>query len=126
MSFIATKKLKHETYNMSCSQVELKLTECTLFDAHTLYPSIAQHGGCVCGLPSMCVCHIITRDKTRMTVKLLLSLHIFSKCERNKIVNNLPHQKKLILKRHLCNPTASGYRLPQVTTSAFIYEAFLF
>ncbi len=52
MSFIALNKLKHEAYNMSCSQVEL-----------TLYPFMAQHEGCVCGLPSMCVCDIITRDK---------------------------------------------------------------
>jgi hypothetical protein len=36
MSFIALNKLKHEAYNMSASQVELKLTDFTLKDAHTL------------------------------------------------------------------------------------------
>ncbi len=36
MSFIALNKLKHEAYNMSASQVELKLTNFTLLDAHTL------------------------------------------------------------------------------------------
>ncbi len=30
MSFIALNKLKHEAYNMSASQVELKLTDFTL------------------------------------------------------------------------------------------------
>ncbi len=36
MSFIALNKLKHETYKRSDSQVELKLTDFTLLDAHTL------------------------------------------------------------------------------------------
>ncbi len=41
----------------------------------TLYPLMAQHGGCVCGLPQMCVCHIITGDKNRPVVKVLFPLH---------------------------------------------------
>ncbi len=36
MSFIDLNKLKHEAYNMCCSQVELKLTDFTLLDAHIL------------------------------------------------------------------------------------------
>ncbi len=37
MSFIASNKLKHEAYKMCCSQVEeLKLTDFTLMDDHTL------------------------------------------------------------------------------------------
>ncbi len=36
MSFIALNKLKHEAYNMSASQVDLKLTDFILLDAHTL------------------------------------------------------------------------------------------
>ncbi len=44
MSFIALNNLKHETYNMCCRQVELKLTDLTLLDA-PLYPSMAKHGG---------------------------------------------------------------------------------
>ncbi len=35
MFFIALNKLKHEAYNMPASQVELKLTDFTLLDAHT-------------------------------------------------------------------------------------------
>ena len=72
MSFIALNKLKHEAYNMCCSQVELKLTDFTLLDAHTLpIHGTAWRGG----LPSMCVYHIITRDKNRTTVKVLLPLY---------------------------------------------------
>jgi hypothetical protein len=41
----------------------------------TLYPLVAQHGGGVCGLPQMCVCHIITGDKNRPVVKVLFPLH---------------------------------------------------
>jgi len=41
----------------------------------TLYPLMAQHGGGVCGLPQMCVCHIITGDKNRPVVKVLFPLH---------------------------------------------------
>jgi hypothetical protein len=36
----------------------------------TLYPSMAQHGGGVC--------HIITKDENRTTIKVLLPLHIFT------------------------------------------------
>ncbi len=36
---------------------------------------MAQHGGGVCGLPQMCVCHIITGDKNRPVVKVLFPLH---------------------------------------------------
>ncbi len=36
MSFFALNKLKHEAYNMYASQVDLKLTDFTLLDAHTL------------------------------------------------------------------------------------------
>jgi hypothetical protein len=32
----------------------------------------------VCGLPQMCVCHIITGDKNRPVVKVLFPLHTFS------------------------------------------------
>jgi hypothetical protein len=32
----------------------------------------------VCGLPQMCVCHIITGDKNRPVVKVLFPLHIYS------------------------------------------------
>ncbi len=75
MSFIALNKLKHETYKRSDSQVELKLTDFTLLDAHTLpIHGTAWRG--VCGLPSMCMCHIITRDKNRTTVKVLFPLHV--------------------------------------------------
>jgi hypothetical protein len=35
----------------------------------------------VCGLPQMCVCHIITGDKNRPVVKVLFPLHIFYKTE---------------------------------------------
>jgi hypothetical protein len=76
ISFIALNKLKHEAYNMSCHQVELKLTDFTLLDAHTLPIHGTPWRVCVCGPPSMCVCHIITWDKTRMTIKVLFSLHI--------------------------------------------------
>ncbi len=36
MSFIALNKLEHKAYNVPCSQVELKLTDFTPLDAHTL------------------------------------------------------------------------------------------
>ncbi len=54
ISFIALKKQKHETYNMSCSQAELKLTDFTLLDAHTL----PIHGTAwrVCVVLLQCVC----------------------------------------------------------------------
>jgi hypothetical protein len=58
--FIPLHKVKNMKNTMCYSKVELKLTEFTLLDAHIL-PTQAQPGGCVCGLPSMCVCHIITR-----------------------------------------------------------------
>ncbi len=34
-----------------------------------------EGGGC--SLPSMCVCHVITRDKNRTIVKVLFPQHIF-------------------------------------------------
>ncbi len=77
MSLIALNKLKHEAYNMSASQVDLKLTDFTLLDAHTLTTHGTAWRVCVCGLPSMCVCYIITRDKNRTIVKVLFPLHTF-------------------------------------------------
>ncbi len=68
-SFIAVNKLKHQAYNMCASQVDLKLTDFTLLDAHTL-PTHGTAWRGVCGLLSMCVCHIITRDKNRTVVKV--------------------------------------------------------
>jgi hypothetical protein len=46
---------------------------------------MAQHGGGVCGLPQMCVCHIITGDKNRPVVKVLLS----TMCSRLMTITNL-------------------------------------
>ncbi len=77
MSFVALNKLIHEAYNMCCSQVELNLTNFTLLDVHTLPANGTAWRG-VCGLPSMCVCHIITRNKNKTTVKVLFPLHILS------------------------------------------------
>ncbi len=74
MSFIALNKLKDETYKRSDRQVELKLTDFTLMDAHTLpIHGTAWRGGG--GPPSSFMCHIITRDKNRTTVKVLFPLH---------------------------------------------------
>jgi hypothetical protein len=54
MSFIALNKLKHEAYNMSASQVDLKLTDFNLLDAHTL----PTHGTAwrMCVFFLQCVC----------------------------------------------------------------------
>ncbi len=75
MSFIALNKLKHETYKGSDSHLELKLTDFTLLDANTLLIHGTAWRVCVCGLPSMCVCHIIARDKNKTIVKVLFPLH---------------------------------------------------
>ncbi len=56
MSFIALHKLKHETYNRCCSQVELKLTDFTLLDAHTLPIWHSMEGVCVCVCAYFNVC----------------------------------------------------------------------
>jgi hypothetical protein len=43
----------------------------------------------VCGLPQMCVCHIITGDKNRPVVKVLFPLHIsVLKCNTNVWLKN--------------------------------------
>jgi hypothetical protein len=47
MSFIALNKLEHEAYNMSASQVDLKLTDFTMLDAHTLPTHVTAWTGCV-------------------------------------------------------------------------------
>ncbi len=57
MSLNATNKLKHETNNMYCSQVELKLTELTLFDAHTLPIHGTAWRVCVWSSFNVCVPH---------------------------------------------------------------------
>jgi hypothetical protein len=54
MSFNALNKLKHEAYNISASQVDLKLTDFTLLDAHTLPTHGTAWRGCVVFL--QCVC----------------------------------------------------------------------
>ncbi len=54
ISFIALHKLKHETYNRSCSQVELKPTDFSLLDAHSLPIHGTAWRVCVCFL--QCVC----------------------------------------------------------------------
>jgi hypothetical protein len=46
----------------------------------------------VCGLPQMCVCHIITGDKNRPVVKVLFPLHILF--ELTQIFHSI---KKLIM-----------------------------
>ncbi len=48
---------------MSDSKVELKLTNFTLLDAHTLPTHGTAWRVCVYELASTCVCHIITRDQ---------------------------------------------------------------
>jgi hypothetical protein len=59
MSFIALNKLKHEAYNTYTSQVDLKLIDFTLLDAHTLPThGTAWRGGevflqCVCATSSL-------------------------------------------------------------------------
>ncbi len=75
MSFIALNKPKHEACNMFCSHVELKLTDFTLLDAHTLPIHGTAWRVCMWGFPKMCVFHIIIRDKNRTTVKVLFPLH---------------------------------------------------
>ncbi len=70
-SFIALDKLKHEAYIMCCSQVELKLTDFTLLNIHTL----PIHG--TAWRVFVWSSYNITRDKNRMTVKVLFPLHIY-------------------------------------------------
>jgi hypothetical protein len=66
--------IKHDAYNMSDSQVDLKLTNFALLDAHTL----PTHGSAWRGdgLPSMCVCHIITKNKKRNRKSLIPSAYM--------------------------------------------------
>ncbi len=68
MSFIALNKLKHEAYNMCCSQVELKLTDFTLLDAHTLPIHGTTWRVCVCFLQCVCATSSLG-DKNRPMVK---------------------------------------------------------
>ncbi len=68
MSFIALNKLKHETYSKCCSQLELKLTDFPLLDAHTLpIHGTAWRGVCMCFLQCVCATSSI-EDKNKPIV----------------------------------------------------------
>ncbi len=70
---------KHKEYNVSISQVELKLNYFTLLDAHTPPTYGAAWRVCVCGLPSMCVCATSSLEtKSKQWYFLTLSAFIFN------------------------------------------------
>ncbi len=74
LSFIALNKLKHETYNIvCCSQVELKLTDFTLLDVHTLPTRGTAWRVCVGFL--QCVC-----ATSSLEIRLELPLKSCSLC----------------------------------------------
>ncbi len=57
MNFIALNKLKYETYNGCCSQIDLKLTDRTLLDVHTLPTLGTAWRVCVWASFNVCVPH---------------------------------------------------------------------
>jgi hypothetical protein len=57
MSFIALNKLKHEANNMSARQVDPKLTDFTLLDAHTRPTHGTAWRVCVWSSFNVCVAH---------------------------------------------------------------------
>ncbi len=73
MSFIALNKLKHEAYNRSVSQVDLKLTDFTRLDAHTPPTHGTAWRGRVVFL--QCVC-----ATSSLGIRIELSLKSYSLC----------------------------------------------
>ncbi len=89
MSFIALNKLKHKTYKRSVSQVELKVTDFTLLDAHNL----PIHGTAwrvlgVCGL-HQCVC-----ATSSLGIRIELPLKSYSLCIYLGLIQIIEHWLK--------------------------------